>query len=246
VVRPIQIGAIQAIATGRHLSRRHGARPPAPELRDIAFVLIIGEESIQAERILWRWSRHEDGGADTANSAIRRRRRLGRAVLRKLLVEMAHFAPLHCRFGVEPEGRPFIRDWQRGGHTSISLAHTGGWLAGALSVGAPIGIDIEQHKPDRDFATLASAAFGEHERWLVEGGGVTAFYRIWTLREAMAKARGVGLSFVVDGRDHVTSNAAEASDWYMHHSEPVPGLSVAVVVERRKSWRLRQDLPSWR
>jgi 4'-phosphopantetheinyl transferase len=233
VVQPIQIGAIQAIAVGPRLSRARGARPSAPALRDIALVLIIGEQSVQAKRILSRWSRHEDGAADTANALVQRRRQLGRAVLRKLLVEMAHFAPLHCRFGAEPEGRPFIRDANRGCRTSISLSHAGGWLAGALSVGAPIGIDIEYHKPDRDFAALASAAFGPQERWRVEGGGATEFYRIWTLREAMGKARGVGLSFVVDGRDHVTRNAAEASNWYLHHSEPLPGLSVAVVVGRR-------------
>jgi 4'-phosphopantetheinyl transferase len=233
VVRPIQIGAIQTIAVDRRLSRWDGARPSLP----IALVLIIGEQSVQAKRILSRWSRHEDGGADTTNALIRRRRQLGRAVLRKLLVEMVHFAPLHCRFGVEPEGSPFIRDANQGGHTSISLAHAGGWLAGALSVGAPIGIDIEYHKPDRDFAALASAAFGPQERWRVEGGGATEFYRIWTLREAMAKARGVGLSFVIDGRDHVTRNAAEAFNWYLHHSEPLPGLSVAVVVGRRSPQR---------
>jgi 4'-phosphopantetheinyl transferase len=232
VVWPIQIGAIQALAVGRHLSRGYGARLSAPELRDIAFLLIIGEESVEAKRILWRWSRHEDAGADTAAAGIRRRRQLGRAVLRKLLVETAHFAPLHCRFGVEPEGRLFIRNARC--HTSISLAHTGRWLAGALSVGAPIGIDIEHHKPDRDFATLASAAFGPQERRRVEAGGATEFYRIWTLREAMAKARGVGLSFVFDGCDHVTPNADEASNWHIHHSEPVAGLSLAVVVERCK------------
>ena len=246
MVRPIEIGAVQAIAVGRHLSRGCGAPLAASALSDIAVVLIVGEESIQAKRILSRWSRREDAGADDAAQVIRRRRQLGRAVLRKLLVELADFAPLQCRFGVEPEGRPFIRDTTRGRHASVSLSHTGGWLAGALSVGTAIGIDIECHKPDRDFVALASAAFGPKERWQVEGGGATEFYRIWTLREAMAKARGAGISFVFDGRDHVTPNAAEASKWYMHHSEPVPGLSMAVVVERRKPGRWQQDLPARR
>jgi 4'-phosphopantetheinyl transferase len=236
VVRPIEIGAIQEIAVGRYLSRGCGVSGPA--LRNIAAVLIIGEQSVQAKRILSRWSRQEDAGADKAAALIRRRRQLGRAVLRKMLVEVAHFAPLHCRFGVEPEGRPFIRD-VRGRHTSISLSHTAGWLAAALSVGRVIGIDIEFHKPDRDFAALAHAAFGPQERSQVEGRGATEFYRIWTLREAMAKARGVGVSFVLDGCDHVTPNAAEASKWYMHHNEPVPGLSMAVVVERPRPGRLR-------
>jgi 4'-phosphopantetheinyl transferase len=165
-------------------------------------------------------------------------------MLRKLLVKVARFAPLHCQFAVEPEGRPFIRNANRRSHASISLSHSGGWLAGALSVGTVIGIDIEYHKPDRDFAALASAAFGPQERRQVEDGGEPEFYRIWTLREAMAKAHGAGLSFVFDGRDHVTPNAAEACNWYLRHSEPIPGLSVAVVVKRRKPGRSPQTLPA--
>jgi 4'-phosphopantetheinyl transferase len=198
---------------------------------------VIGEESIQAKRILSQWSRHEDAGAESGGAAIRRRRQLGRAVLRKLLIAAACFAPLRCRFGDEAEGRPIIRDASSRRRTCISLSHTGGWLAGALSTGSLIGIDIECHKPNRNFVALASAAFGPQERGRVADRGAREFYRIWTLREAMAKARGVGLSFVCDGRDHVTPGAAEAANWYLHHSEPIPGLSVAVAVERRKGGR---------
>jgi 4'-phosphopantetheinyl transferase len=214
-------------------------RLPATAFRDIAVLLVIGDESIQAKRILSRWSRHNDAGADTVAAAVRRRRQLGRAVLRKLLVEVVQLAPLHCRFGVEPRGRPFIGYANQRHHICVSLSHTGGWLAGALGVDRLIGIDIECHRPNRNFAALASAAFGPQERCQVDRGGASAFYRIWTLREAMAKANGVGLSFVCDGRDH-TLSAAKASNWYMHHSEPVPGLSMAVVVQGRKgrtSWQ---------
>jgi len=237
--KSIQIGA-KAIAFGRHLSRGSGARLSGPALCDFVAILIISEDGVQAKRILSQWSRPEDAGPDTAATAIRRRRQLGRAVLRKLLVEVVHFAPLHCRFVVEPKGRPIIRDRHRRCPISISLSHSGGWLAGAISTGTAIGIDIEYHRPDRDFAALASAAFGPQERWHVEGGGATEFYRIWTLREAMAKARGVGFGLVSDGLDHVTPNAVEACNWYLEHSEPVAGLSLAVVVERRNGGRLRR------
>ena len=233
-VPPIQIGA-KANAFGRHLSRGSGTRLSGPALCDFVAILLISENGVQAKRILSQWSRPEDAGPDTAATAIRRRRQLGRAVLRKLLVEVVHVAPLHCRFVVEPKGRPIIRDRHRGRPVSISLSHSGGWLAGAISTGTAIGIDIEYHRPDRDFAALASAAFGPQERWHVEGGGATEFYRIWTLREAMAKARGVGFSLVSDGLDHVTPNAVEACNWYLDHSEPVRGLSLAVVVERRNA-----------
>jgi len=240
VGRPIRLGVIQAIAARPHHSRKRAARPLGSALCNVVAVLVVAEGSIQAKRILSRWSRPDDAGSDSAAPAIQRRRQLGRAVLRKLLVEVARVAPLHCRFGVEPEGRPVIRAANCRRLASISLSHSRGWLAGALSTDGAIGIDIEYHKPDRDFATLASAAFGPQERQLVEGGGATEFYRIWTLREAMAKALGIGLSLVTDGRDHVTPNAVEARNWYLDYSEPVPGLSLAVVVERRKGGQSRQ------
>ena len=116
---------------------------------------------------------------------------------------------------------------------SVSLSHSGGWLVGAISTEGAIGVDIEQHRPDRDFIALASAAFGPQECRLVESGGGPEFYRIWTLREAMAKARGVGLALVVDGRDHVTANAVGLSRWQLAHSQPTPDLSLALVVEKR-------------
>src|SRR5262245_14575993 len=231
-------------ATTPRPSRERGARPSGLALCNVVAVSVVAESSIQAQRILSRWSRPDDAGSGRAAPAIQRRRELGRAVLRKLLVEVAHVAPLHCRFGVEPEGRPCIRAANSRRPTWISLSHSRGWLAGALSTNAAIGIDLEYHKPDRDFAALASAAFGPQERRLVEGGGATEFYRIWTLREAMAKALGIGLGLVTDGRDHVTPNAVEARNWYFDHSEPVPGFSLAVVFARRKPGRSRQNLLS--
>ena len=49
---------------------------------------------------------------------------------------------------------------------------------------------------------IASYAFGPQEQRVVKSDGPRAFYRIWTLREAFAKARGLGFSILADGRDY--------------------------------------------
>src|SRR5579872_2631519 len=46
----------------------------------------------------------------------------------------------------------------------------------------------------------------------VASGGMRAFYRIWTLREAYAKACGAGFSILVDGRDYFP-DAPDAGVW---------------------------------
>ena len=71
-----------------------------------------------------------------------------------------------------------------------------------------IGVDIEYLGRSRPFRDIADAAFGAGERRSVEAGGAAAFYRIWTLREALAKATGRGLPMVVDQQDYFGNVAA--------------------------------------
>lgn len=82
----------------------------------------------------------------------------------------------------------------------FSLAHSRQMAACAAGDGK-IGIDIEYIDPSRAVLALARAAFGTREQEVVELQGIEAFYRIWCLREAYAKATGDGFSIVVDGID---------------------------------------------
>jgi len=76
----------------------------------------------------------------------------------------------------------------------ISIAHTGNLVAAAASAIGPVGIDVEHRDPARDLNRLALAAFGPAECQAVASQGVSAFYRVWTLREAISKATGDGMT----------------------------------------------------
>jgi 4'-phosphopantetheinyl transferase len=147
---------------------------------------------------------------------------LARAALRALLARETGRAdwqlvrsPLGKPFMVGPDGRP---------GPSVSLSHTAGIVAVALAADGALGVDIEHHRP-RDFTRLASQAFGEVERAAVARGGAEAFYHIWTLREAIAKATGEGLAITANGRDLLAGLAcgSEVSSdyagriWRLHH-----------------------------
>ena len=92
-----------------------------------------------------------------------------------------------------------------------SVAHSGDLVVCALSDIGPVGVDIELIQPSRKFADMAAWAFGPGEREAGAGAGPAAFYRVWTLREALAKACGIGFPLVVDGRDYFAGSPAEES-----------------------------------
>jgi phosphopantetheinyl transferase len=119
----------------------------------------------------------------------------------------------------------------------ISIAHTGGIVAAAASTIGPIGIDVEYCDPDRELNRLALAAYGPEECQAVARQGVSAFYRIWTLREAISKATGDGMALVTDRIDRVPigmmdgSLVAVGDEWLFAHDVIAQEFSLALVVQ---------------
>jgi phosphopantetheinyl transferase len=130
-----------------------------------------------------------------------------------------------------PNGKPSLRH-DAGQHVpSVSLSHTPGLIAVAVALRGSIGVDVERHRP-RDFAALADHAFGPAERREVADGGSQAFYRIWTLREAIAKATGDGLALVLNRADlaDASSGTRPARLYQLFHTMPQSGFSLGVAL----------------
>ena len=73
----------------------------------------------------------------------------------------------------------------------FSLSHSRHWIACAVSFDGALGLDIEVLDPTRDTLALARAACHPLEQsWLhsqCEAARDSAFYRLWTLKEALFK-----------------------------------------------------------
>ncbi|MGH6882249.1 MAG: 4'-phosphopantetheinyl transferase family protein [Hypericibacter sp.] len=137
-----------------------------------------------------------------------------------------------------------------------SISHSGTRVACAVSRVGPIGIDIEAHRP-RAYDAIARYGFGSGEQAQVTRLGARAFYRIWTLREAMGKATGEGLALATDGVDRVdpspekgcwVSQPAQGPAWRLAHEFLEPDYSLALALPgRAPDWRpdaiVRVDLP---
>jgi 4'-phosphopantetheinyl transferase len=194
---------------------------------------LMSECGAAADDALRRWSLPTDNF-----SGARRRSLLGRAMLRRLLVQATGIPSPGWKFAAEPSGRPIVYNASCDRIPSISLSHSGGWVAVAVSDAGAVGIDIEVHRPRRNFNGIAAAAFGPQEQCLVAADGAPGFYRIWTLKEAMAKASGEGLAEVADRTDRAASGPREGVwranvgnvPWWLAHAAPVSGLSLALAI----------------
>ena len=83
------------------------------------------------------------------------------------------------------------------------------WILGAGSwVRAVDHNNIDASRP-LSFDDAEAIAYRERA---VESGGLRAFYRIWTLREALAKACGIGFPMLADGRDYFPE-APNSGNW---------------------------------
>lgn len=133
------------------------------------------------------------------------RQRLMVRVLLRALLSRHHPTPAALwRILRAPDGAPHLAiDDPARPVPFISLSHSGDMVACAVSATGPIGIDIERIRPDRPVAALAGSAFGPRETAAVEAAGSDAFYRIWTLREALAKASGAGFGLLMNRTDLV-------------------------------------------
>lgn len=109
-------------------------------------------------------------------------------------------------------GKPMIDARRGAGGIEVALSHSGMIAACAISDLGPIGIDVEYRAPRRSISEIAAYAFGPEEQRVVESVGLGAFYRIWTLREALAKACGIGFPMLTDSHDYF-AEAPTAGIW---------------------------------
>src|SRR5450631_525772 len=116
----------------------------------------------------------------------------GRRSLRFLLSNYLSLDPLEIRIVAEKGQKPFIEN--PGFQIRFNISHSGQWVVVALAQDE-LGIDIEEINPSFDYSDLLREHFSLAEQQFITTAKLpaSAFYFLWTRKEAVMKAEGIGL-----------------------------------------------------
>lgn len=179
-----------------------------------------------------RWLTGVEASRLQAMTAPARRRSFlaGHWLARRLAADWLRVDAARIALHRHEDGRPQLLVDGAPSSLSLSLSHSGEWLACAVA-SVPVGIDVELPRRQRDLQALARFAFApeEAERLLAmdEDERSAAFHMLWTLKEARGKRTGEGLLPAQSRRISTMSSdagIAEAMSWTLHDG----ALSLAV------------------
>ena len=132
------------------------------------------------------------------HAGARRRFDMCRSALRALLCQELSCSSAQLAFGATDYGKPFAIVDNRPNPISFNLSHSHNHGLIALAPQGRLGVDIEDRVPRDDLDDLTDAVLGPNEKRdfaRLRGGRRTRyFFRMWTFKEALIKALGVGFS----------------------------------------------------
>jgi len=176
-------------------------------------------------------------------------------LLRLELGRLLQRPPESLAFQASATGKPFIANADS--RLRFNLSHTRGCVAIAVSWAREVGVDVEARSRLKDTVPedVAASFFSPHEkRWLAEpeGDRSTRFLRIWTRKEAIAKAAGEGLALPMQAFDTapemegVVRCCLPDGRHYVLHSRSLPGFELSLAVGGTDDdERLQDSDPEW-
>ena len=191
-----------------------------------------------------------------ANFQSERRRRefiVGRGQARQALAHELSIAPERFEFAIGPQGKLSVAHPSAATDIHFNISHTADYLVCATCRDFAVGLDIERIATRVDPLLIAKRFFDATEAQALEALGeperLERFFGIWTLKEALAKAHGLGLlapadasrfEFADDGTfEAVSDDAAFAPGAWLALSFPSPRHRLAVCVICDASVRVR-------
>jgi len=195
---------------------------------DEAFLWHVQPERLGRARLRACWAILADDELERAEALHRPRGRLtylvARALVRFALSAHAGVPPRAWRFRRAPHGKPELAGPEGGVGLCFSLSHTDGLIA-CLVARVEVGVDAERLRRRVPVMPLARRFFTAAEmRNLQEVPGAhrrERFLRLWTLKEAYLKARGLGLA---GGLDVLSTHVSGGQPVETRMADDDPGL----------------------
>ena len=195
---------------------------------------------------------------------------VARGTLRCLLPQYEGIPPAALRFAYGAQGKPLLalEHTTLASRLHFNLSHSGARALYAVTRAHRIGVDVEAVRELASLAPLTEQVLSPGERAALERVYAPerpeAFLQIWTGKEAVAKAIGLGLSLllgtlpcglhrVARSRSVVVVPVPGAGTWYVQAVDVEAGYVASLAAERagltvRRMWethraRIRVDLP---
>jgi 4'-phosphopantetheinyl transferase len=180
---------------------------------------------------------------------------IGRLLARATLSETCAVEPHAWRFAPGAHGKPTIVRPRRIPPLRFNLSHSGAYCACAVAVGHDVGVDIESIERRVSFDGIARRCFSADERAALDRCPPeerrSRFFEHWTLKEALAKAVGRGLTLPFGGLSfHVGEATAvvfegefrdDPDAWRFFLVRPDASHRCAVAVRGRSATRVKLD-----
>jgi len=178
-------------------------------------------------------------GTDRRHFVVRR------GLQRQILAQYFDCRPAELRFKYNPNGRPSVvaPDTARDFHFNIS--HSAGLAQLACGNSPLIGVDIEQLRTIEDADAIVARFCSDQERaqWqdIAAEDRELAFFDLWTRKEAVIKALGLGLSmelnrFTVSLNPddprllNWTEHEHQKNRWDLYAIRPAPGFRASLAI----------------
>jgi len=149
-------------------------------------------------------------------------------------------------FAMGANGRPEINmpdtvPWPR-----FNISHTAGSVACVVTAEIDCGVDVESVRPLPDLEALSRRVLTPTERAhiaaLPDDERLCSFFRLWTLKEAYAKARGLGVLLSFERlcfewneggiRLDIDPVLDDGAQWYFDQWQAPPGYMLSVALRR--------------
>ena len=149
-----------------------------------------------------------------------------RCVLRCLIGHYLGYKAESLLFELNPFGKPALRSPYAPGF-EFSISQTDGLAVLAFAWDCRVGVDVEKLASDVDIHGVGQAVFSDQEQADVNASthdASSAFFTVWTRKEALLKAVGTGLSG--QPGDYITQDEAQhgRNQWRASHKGvPLPG-----------------------
>lgn len=190
---------------------------------------------------------------------LRERFIVARGQLRRLLGQYLRCDPARIEFDYSPRGKPSLKGSQAE-LCCFNVAHSEELALIAFSGTMPVGVDVELIRGMPDAVGIAERFFSSRELAALRSVGSaaqdTAFFRLWTRKEAWLKATGDGIAeslanievtFLAEATPRVLAIAGDplaADAWTLCHLQPAAGFIGALATRCRavqlQCWRVAE------